>query len=72
MYVSVAQIHLGTVFNDGKGLAWLYRSGCEKPIIRKKVNVKATIEQLILPFKTIALYSKADFRGCFVLYDSHK
>ncbi len=55
----------------GKKLALAISAGMREADYQEEGKCKATIEQLILPFKTTALYSKADFRGYYILYDSH-
>jgi putative NADPH-quinone reductase len=54
-----------------KKLALAISIGMRKADYQEDGKCKVTIGQLILPFKTTALYSKADFRGYFTLYDSH-
>ncbi len=55
----------------GKKIALAISAGIEKDEFQEDGKWGVTIEQLILPFKTTALYTKSDFKGHFVLYDSH-
>lgn len=54
-----------------KKIALAISAGIDEKDFQVDGEWKVTIEQLILPFKTTALYTKSDFRGHFVLYDSH-
>lgn len=60
----------GNMMKDKK-IALAISAGIDEEDFQKDGEWKVTIEQLILPFKTTALYTKSDFRGHFVLYDSH-
>lgn len=55
----------------GKKIALAISAGIKENEFQKNGEWKVTMEQLILPFKTSAFYTKSDFRGHFVLYDSH-
>lgn len=60
----------GNMMKDKK-IALAISAGIDEEDFQEDGEWKVTIEQLILPFKTTALYTKSDFRGHFVLYDSH-
>ncbi len=53
-----------------KKIALALSAGIDKEDFQEDGEWKVSIEQLILPFKTTALYTKSDFRGHFVLYGS--
>lgn len=54
-----------------KKIALAISAGIEEVDFQEDETWKVTIEQLILPFKTTALYTKSNFKGHFVLYNSH-
>lgn len=54
-----------------KKIALAISAGIEEKDYQEDGEWKVTMEQLVLPFKTTSLYTKSDFRGYFVLYDSH-
>lgn len=56
---------------EGKKIALAISAGIREEEFQVDGTYKVTIDQLILPFKTSALYTGSDFRGHFVLYDSH-
>lgn len=55
----------------GRKIALAISAGIDKEDFQEDGEWKVTIEQLTLPFKTTALYTKSDYKGHFVLYDSH-
>ena len=55
----------------GRKIALAISAGIDKEDFQQDGEWKVTIEQLTLPFKTTALYTKSDYKGHFVLYDSH-
>lgn len=54
-----------------KKIALAISAGIKEEDFQEDGEWKVTIEQLILPFKTTSLYMQSDFRGYFVLYDTH-
>lgn len=60
----------GIMMKDKK-IALAISAGIKEEDFQEDGEWKVTIEQLIMPFKTTALYTKSNFRGHFVLYDSH-
>lgn len=54
-----------------KKIALAISAGIEEKDFQEDGEWKVTIDQLILPFKTTALYTKSNFRGHFVLYDAN-
>ncbi|WP_165020221.1 NAD(P)H-dependent oxidoreductase [Dysgonomonas sp. ZJ279] len=55
----------------GKKIALAISAGIREEDLQKDKEWKVTIEELILPFKTTTRYTKSDYRGHFVLHDTH-
>ena len=55
----------------GKKVAFAISTGGKENAYQPDGRYKATIDQLILPMKTTALYTQMDYKGYFVLHDSH-
>lgn len=55
-----------------KKVALAISAGIKEVDFDKEGEMKVSIEELIAPFRTTFLYTKSNFRGFHVLYDSHK
>lgn len=55
----------------GKKIGVALTAGLKQEDYQLDGKMKVTIEELLKPFETIALYCKADYRGYFILYDTH-
>lgn len=54
-----------------KKIALAISAGISEEDLQENGKAGVSIQQLIQPFKATALYTKSDYRGHFVLYDSH-
>lgn len=54
-----------------KKIALAISAGIKEEDLQRDKEWKVTVEDLILPFKTTTRYTKSDYRGHFVLHDTH-